>query len=76
MVNIFSVPNIDMQISESNSDIIIKFIFESDDKFAIWNYYVGDIIYHDYDRSHKNIADTLISLGTHIPSNHVHVEAA
>ena len=71
-----TVPNIDMQISESNPDIIIKFIFESDDKFAIWNYYVGDIIYHDYDRSHKNIADTLISLGTHIPSNHVHVEAA
>ena len=63
-----------MQISESNSDIIIKFIFESDDKFAIWNYYVRDIIYNDYDSSHKNVADTLISLGTHIPSNYVMVE--
>ena len=37
-----TVPNIDMQISESNPDIIIKFIFESDDKFAIcWNLHIN-----------------------------------
>ncbi len=64
-----TVPNIDMQDSSTRPDIVTKFIFENDDKFAIHDNSISTYpIFSDVDYYPNNISSNYAYMGIHLPS--------